>query len=130
MGERKSGNASGYAEGTLGPTRSAMIRCEDGTLCTTTDQCWRDHFSPILNICCSYSPAELDKGNPIPVVASMGDPSMMKEMMQAVGKLKPGKAGGSSGVLPELVKASCIDAGFRDILLDMILCAWREQQVP
>ena len=114
------------------PTRSAMIRSEDGTPCTTTKaqhQRWRDHFS-ILNTCSHYSPAELEKVNQRPVADSMGNLPTMEEMMQAVKKLKPGKAGGSSGVLPEMVRASCTEDKFRVTLLELLHCAWKEERVP
>ena len=40
----------------------------------------------------------------------MADLPTMEELIKAVGKLKAGKAGGSSGILPEMVKAACSDS--------------------
>ena len=50
----------------------------------------------------------------------MADLPTMDELLYAVSKLKSGKAGGSSGVLPEMLKASCCDAEFRLHLLDLL----------
>ena len=38
-------------------------------------------------------------------------------MLYAVGKLKNGKAGGESGILPEMVKAACCEPEFLDRLV-------------
>ena len=53
-----------------------------------------------------------------------------EELVSAVGKLQKGKAGGRSGILPEMVKAGCDDVEFRNLLLDLVHTAWREQKVP
>ena len=47
--------------------------------------------------------------------------------MGAVNKLKNGKAGGGSGILPEMVKSRCCREEFRALMLDMvhIQCARR-----
>lgn len=50
----------------------------------------------------------------------MEDPPSMEEVLEAVGKLKVGKAGGRSGILPEMVKASCCCDEFPDSLLDLV----------
>ena len=114
----------------LVPTRTATVRNEDGTPCTNTEaqhQCWRQHFSSILNICSHYSLTELAQR---PTRTSMADPPSLEELMQAVSKLKSSKAGGSSGILPEMLRASYCDTRFRHTLLDLVLSAWRERRVP
>ena len=50
--------------------------------------------------------------------------------MGAVGKMKNGRTGGSSGILPEMVKVACHDPDFEDLLLDLVHTAWRERSVP
>ena len=49
----------------------------------------------------------------------MADLPTMEELIKAVGRLKTGKAGGSSGILPEMVKAACSDSDFLELLLSM-----------
>ena len=50
--------------------------------------------------------------------------------METVGKLKKGKAGGSSGILPEMVKVACQDPDFSDRLPCLVNTALRETCVP
>ena len=54
----------------------------------------------------------------------------MEELIKAVGKLKTGKTGGSSGIPPEMVKAACSDSDFLELLLSLAHQAWKERQVP
>ena len=54
----------------------------------------------------------------------------MDEMLHAVSKLKSGKAGRGSRVLPEMPKASCYNADFRHLLLDLLHSVWQERQAP
>ena len=48
----------------------------------------------------------------------------------AIEKLKNGKAGGESGVLPELVKVACIGDEFPKRLLELVHDVWKEKSVP
>ena len=117
----------------LVPTRIAMVRDEDGTPCTTTlsqHQRWMRHFTYILNICSHFSLGELEKVKQRPIRASMANPSTMEEMRHAVSRLKSGKAGATSGILPEMLRASCCDDEFSQILLDLMHSVWKERQVP
>ena len=104
----------------LVPTRSATIRDENGNPCTTTDtqhQRWRRHFSNVLNIPSQFNEVELARIRQRPIKSQMADLPTMEELIKAVGKLKTGKAGGSSGILPEMVKAACSDSDFLELLL-------------
>ena len=51
----------------------------------------------------------------------------MDEVQNVVGKLN---AGGSSGILPEMVRASYCSDDFPALLLHLIHAAWREERVP
>ena len=117
----------------LVPTRSATIRDENGNPCTTTDtqhQRWRRHFSNVLNIPSQFNEVELARIRQRPIKSQMADLPTMEELIKAVGKLKTGKAGGSSGILPEMVKAACSDSDFLELLLSLVHQAWKERQVP
>ena len=54
----------------------------------------------------------------------------MRELTKALGKLRNGKAGGSSSILPEMIKTACSNEEFRTLLLDLIHTVWEERQVP
>ena len=116
-----------------GSTRSTAVRDENGNSCSTTDsqhQRWRRHFSNVLNITSQFSKDELAKVQQRPIRSQMTDLPTMEELIKAVDKLKNGKAGGSSGVLPEMLKAACCDCEFLDLLLSFVHQAWKERKVP
>ena len=99
----------------LVPTRSATIRDEDGASCCTTEaqnERWIRHFSNILNVQSEFSLEELERVEQRPLRPELAELPTEEELMEAIEKLKNGKAGGESGVLPELVKVACIGDEF------------------
>ncbi len=58
-----------------------------------------------------------------------GIPSMV-EVMKALTKLKNGKATGSSGILPEMLKVGRKHSGFVAMLRELLSMVWEERQVP
>ena len=54
----------------------------------------------------------------------------MDELIDADGKLKNGKAGGSSGIVPEMVKAACCESDFLELLLNLVQTTWEKGEVP
>ena len=52
------------------------------------------------------------------------------ELTKAIGKFKNGKAGGASGILPEMVEAACCEDDFLELLLDLVQAMWKEGEVP
>ena len=64
-----------------------------------------------------------------PVRHHLAEAPTMEELTDAIGKLKNGKAGGASGILPEMVKAACSEEEFLDLLLDLVQTAWKESEV-
>ena len=55
---------------------------------------------------------------------------MEEELQSALGKLKSGKAGKKSGILPEMLKAVCWEEKFMKLLLELVKDVWRERKVP
>ena len=51
------------------------------------------------------------------------------ELKKALGRLQNGKAGGSSGILPE-IKAACEKEEFLQLLLALVHIVWSERCVP
>ncbi len=45
-------------------------------------------------------------------------------------ELKNGKAGGESGILPEMLKAACESSEFFELLTELVEDVWRECKVP
>ena len=115
------------------PARCVTIRNEAGTPCTSIkdqQEVWRRHFTRVLNVQSQFSTAEIEKVRQRRVRIDLEDPPSLDEIMEAAMKLKPGKAGGRSGILPEMVRASCGSDNFPERLLDLVNTAWREKSVP
>ena len=115
------------------PQRTGNIKDEDGEPCTSVDakqQRWRRHFNGILNVESHFNQAELDRVRQRPMRPQLAELPSLEELVEAVGKLKNGKASGSSGILPEMVKVACQDPDFLDRLLCLVHTAWREKCVP
>ena len=53
----------------------------------------------------------------------------MEELVATLAKLESGKAGGSSRILAEMVKAGCCREEFLSISLDLTHTGWEEQGV-
>ena len=113
--------------------RTGTIKDEEGYPCTSVDaqqQRWRRHFTGILNVESQYNHEELDRIRQRPMRPKLTELPSMEELVGAIGKLKNGKAGGSSGIRPEMVKVACQDPGFADQLLDLVHTTWKDQLVP
>ena len=115
------------------PIRSATIRNEDGSMCTTPEeiqQRWRRHFTSILNTQSSFNEEELREVRQRPPRPSMAEPPTEEEVVKAIGAMKNGKAGGHSGILPEMIKAASSDDLFRNTLVTLVRQVWREETTP
>ena len=115
------------------PIRSATVRNEDGSMCTTPEeiqQRWRRHFTSILNTQSSFNEEELREVMQRPPRPSMAEPPTEEEVVKAIGAMKNGKAGGHSGILPEMIKAASSDDLFRNTLVTLVRQVWREETTP
>ena len=86
------------------------MRDEDGAVCDTPElqqKRWRRHFSQILNLQSDFDASEIAKVRQRRERSDMADLPSKEELSSALGKQKSGKAGGESGILPEMVKAAC-----------------------
>ena len=113
--------------------KSMNVRDENGQMCTTKEaqhQRWRRHFTTILNVPSQFNGELLNGVRQREVRPGIAAPPTMDEVMEAVGKLKNGKAGGNSGILPEMLKAGCRDCDFFEMLLDLVQSVWSECTVP
>ena len=115
------------------PSRSSCIRDEEGNHCRSLPeqhQRWHRHFSRVLNLTSDFDMRELELTRQRPLRQELAEKPTMTELASAVKKLKNGKAGGSSGILPEMVKAGCCREEFRSFLLDLVHAVWEQRQVP
>ena len=117
----------------LVPARLATVVDEEGNACTTVEaqqQRWRRHFTKILNIQSQFNEVEIRKAKQRPIQHHLIETPTMVELTEAIGKLKNGKAGGASGILPEMVKAACCESDFLELLLDLVQTTWEKGEVP
>ena len=115
------------------PMKVVTVEGEDGRPCVTTaeqEERWRGHFSRVLNVQSEFDAAELEKVRQRLCDDSLSSTPNALEVAKALGKLKNGKAPGSSNILPEMVKAGKGNSEFVEILLDVMRTAWQEGAVP
>ena len=65
-----------------------------------------------------------------PTKSEMTEVPSEEEVMNAVAKLRNGKAGGESGILPEMVNAACCEEEFVNKLLDLVKDVWEKGCTP
>ena len=115
------------------PSRSATIKDENGNPCTTPSaqqQRWQRHFTNVLNTQSQFNMEEIQSVRQRPQRTYLESKPSICELRGALSKLKNGKAGGSSNILPDMVKAACEEESFRDLLLDLVHTVLEERQVP
>ena len=59
----------------------------------------------------------------------LGSIPTVREVTWAQGKLKNGKAPGSSNVLPEMLKVAMKDGEFGQMVLDLVKAVWKDKHV-
>ena len=115
----------------LRPVRSGGIRNREGQLCSSAEQVserWREHFESILNTTSTFSEASVSSLSQYPLRSHMSNPPSEEEIIEAIDKLKRNKAGGSNGILPELLKSS--GAAIIEYIKDLFDTVCIEEQVP
>ena len=115
------------------PVRVTTVRDEHGNSCVTPDaqsQRWKRHFTKVLNIESVFSDSEVECVKQRPVREEMAEPPCEEELLEAVRRMKSGKAAGESGILPEMMRAMCCDEEFVGKLLQLIGDVWAECRVP
>ena len=83
----------------------------------------------MLNVRSQYQPAEMEKVRQREVDEDLGKIQSSAEMAKALGKLKNGKAPGSSDILPKMLKLGCRNEDFMRLIVNMVETAWKEKRV-
>ena len=84
----------------------------------------------MLNLQSEFDESEMERVRQRPLRADLARKPSKRELKNALGKMKNGKAGGSSGILPEMVKVACEDEEFLELLLALVHAVWEERRVP
>jgi len=107
------------------------VKKQDGSLCCGSLEMlgkWRGHFEGVLNIESSFNVATIDSIKQIAMRRDMCDPPTSEEVMTALSRIKLGKAAGSNGLSPDIVK--CCGDPLLDVIVSLFGAVWREKQVP
>ena len=112
------------------------IRDQDGKLLRKLKEIrarWRRYFASLFN---TSSPAfdrtTIEGLSPRPVALSLGNPTVVNEMKQALGSMTNGKAIGPDELPAELLKLGIFNS-FHEILLafhGIIVAVWMTGKVP
>ena len=92
--------------------RPTALMNSNGVLTSGPDEVktmWPQHFSQVLDIPSSFAPDVIEEQPTLDPVLELDGPPSMEELICALGKLKMGKAGGRTGILPELLIAGGIE---------------------
>ena len=106
---------------------------EDGNVCTTAEaqgERWRRHFTKILNIQSEFDEEELGRVHQRPSRTELAELPSEEVTWNAICKFRNGKAGGSSGILPEMVKATFCEDELMIRLVELVHHVWKECCAP
>ena len=107
------------------PIKSSTVWKEDGSLTQGNEEVvkrWRQHFLKVLNVPSEYREQAINDLPLLPPIWELDSPPTDEELLQALSKLKKGKAGGKSGILPELIL--CGGCELEDRLLRIMEQIW------
>ena len=88
------------------PIRSAKFYKQDGSMTETPEEVqkvWVEHFTKVLNVTSQYQQELVDEVPSLDEITTLDVPPSQEELINAMTKLKQGKAGGKTGILPELL---------------------------
>ena len=88
---------------------------------------WHQHFTKVLNIPSEYHQDVPDDMPSLPPVMELNHHSTSEKLGEAMSKLKRGKAGGRTGILPELLLYG--GAELQDRLLLLMDDVWKRGKV-
>ena len=114
------------------PRRPTAILKRDGELAANSEeirQQWHayDHFEEILNVPSDFSPEVIEEMPSLPLRLELDGSPTMEELIAALNALKRGKAGGKTGLLPEMLLYG--GTGLFDRLLQVMQDVWRSGRV-
>ena len=94
------------------PVKPSAVMKEDGKLTKGPDEMklhWHGHFSKILNISSEYQEEAITEGPSQPVKWDLDMPPTAKKLNVALHRLKKGKAGGKTEILPEMILCGAVE---------------------
>ena len=111
--------------------KTVPIKSRDGTLLTEkTDiqKRWTEHFDMLLNRPSTIDQSAIDKMEQRPMVDKLAEQPNVKEVLEAIQQLQPGKAPGPDGIPPEVYKEG--GSILADKLTSLFQDFWELGEVP
>ena len=108
------------------PQRPSVLLKESGETTANPDEIrkqWQQHFNEILNIPSEYDQEVIDRLPQHTPHLELDEPPTLDELLEALSKLKIGKACGKTGIPPELLVYSSVEV--HDRLLQIMKDVWR-----
>ena len=115
------------------PSRVVTIHDENDIPCVdvvSQHQRWRRHFTKVLNVVSPFDESVFDLVRQCEVDSSLADLPHEHDVQLALSQVKGGKAAGSSGILPEMLKIGQTNGDFMLMLTELVRAAWKEGHVP
>ena len=115
------------------PVKTAVIYDEDRAPCSSRvaqHRRWRRKISEVLNIRSDFDAEVLQTMRQREVCESLADKPTSREVKEALGRLRNGKAAGNFNILPEMVNVGAKDKGFVSMFTDLMRAVWEEGRVP
>uniref|UniRef100_H3B4N3 Reverse transcriptase domain-containing protein n=1 Tax=Latimeria chalumnae TaxID=7897 RepID=H3B4N3_LATCH len=118
-----------FLSGMKKPTGTSVLKGKDGQILTKEKdkiKRWKEHFEEVLNRTPLEHPALLPRGN-WQFEMEMG-PTKEREIVQAIKKIKNGKASDENKITVEMIKAG-MDTSVT-ILTNLFNKVWKEEKIP
>ena len=115
------------------PSRVVTIHDENDIPCVdavSQHQRWQRHFTRVLNVVSPFDESVIDLVRQREVDSSLADLPHEHDVQLALSQVKGGKAAGSSGILPEMLKIGQTNGDFMLMLTELVRAAWKEAHVP
>lgn len=112
------------------PIRPRAVMKDNGELTQGPSEVlarWHQHFHRLLNVESEFNEEVLESITTLPPFTELDTAPSEEELESALSKLKKGKAGGKTGILPELVCSG--GTLLRDRLLVLMQDVWKEGKV-
>ena len=110
------------------PTRPQAVMKDNGELTQGPSEVltgWHQNFNRLLNVESVFSEEVVERITALPPSAELDTTPSKEELVSALSKLKSGKAGGKTDILPELV--SCGGVHLFERLLVLMQDVWRRE---